>query len=99
MWCGSAGRFEIDHIDKTTRVYRFPHFFKTRDEIFYAELAKCQILCRDCHMKKSIAERGRRYGKGVYGTVTYHDHHDCRCDKCRKANSMHKAQRRALGKI
>lgn len=52
--CGSTERLELDHVDplqKTTHcVWSWSQ--KRRDE----ELAKCQVLCHDCHFAKTASE-------------------------------------------
>jgi hypothetical protein len=97
--CGSTEKLQFDHIKRSTRKYRFPHFYKLEEKLFYEELKKCQLLCRSCHDKKSVFERGRKYGKGIHGNINNYKHHGCRCELCRKANSEDIALRRSLGKI
>jgi 5-methylcytosine-specific restriction endonuclease McrA len=52
--CGSDEALQIDHIDREKKVdHRVWSWSKERRE---AELAKCQVLCGECHGKKSIDE-------------------------------------------
>ncbi len=54
--CGSKDRLEVDHIDPTSKVtHRVWAMGRAKRE---AELAKCQLLCRSCHQKKSAPEIG-----------------------------------------
>lgn len=49
--CGSTNRLEVDHRDPTKKVtHLIWSFSKERLE---AELAKCQVLCHDCHLRKT----------------------------------------------
>lgn len=60
--CGSWDNLELDHIDRTTKVTHAVWSWseKKRSE----ELEKCQVLCCDCHRKKSVQEC---FDLGVYG--------------------------------
>lgn len=49
--CGSADDLRVDHVDASQKVsHRIWSWAKERREI---ELAKCQVLCNDCHQKKT----------------------------------------------
>ncbi len=54
--CGSHKNLEIDHIDPTgkitSKMWHYGKAFRAR------ELAKCQVLCRPCHVLKSVGEQG-----------------------------------------
>jgi 5-methylcytosine-specific restriction endonuclease McrA len=93
--CGETERpFEIDHIDPKTKVsHRIWSWSAERRE---AELAKCQLLCVDCHYKKTGTENatGQNHGETLYAK-------GCRCEICvstRAANKKRiRAERKALG--
>lgn len=53
--CGSIQRLELDHIDPATKVYAPASLWgmSDRNPRKRAELAKCQVLCYDCHLEKS----------------------------------------------
>jgi hypothetical protein len=52
--CGSLDRLELDHIDPAQKVdHKIWLWAKERRE---AEIVKCQVLCFDCHCKKTSAE-------------------------------------------
>lgn len=79
VYCGSTDNLEVDHKDPKTKKCN-PRAIWSRSKSFReVELAKCQVLCADCHKTKSDAEQTfplehghyhRGYGKG------------CRCEKC-----------------
>lgn len=72
--CGSTSELELDHIDRTKKLSHNVWSWSAPRRA--AELAKCQVLCSDCHLKKSLAERPKpKHGGGMYK-------HGCRCDKC-----------------
>lgn len=53
--CGSKEKLELDHIDPTNKI---SHSIWSWGEVRRnEELAKCQILCHDCHTKKSTQYR------------------------------------------
>ncbi len=56
--CGSTERLELDHIDPRSKVNKNDHgkVWKLCEEKRSLELAKCQPLCRLCHIKKSAHE-------------------------------------------
>lgn len=55
--CGSGERLECDHIDRATKpgpdAHKVWSWSKARMDV---ELAKCQVLCHDCHLTKTMAE-------------------------------------------
>lgn len=55
--CGSAEELEADHIDSTTKSFPISRLWSVKLDRFLAEIEKCQILCRPCHVLKS-----REYG-------------------------------------
>lgn len=65
--CGSTDRLELDHIDPTKKVsHKIWSWSAAKRE---AELVKCQVLCYDCHKKKSIEANLKRF------CVNGHDTH------------------------
>lgn len=60
--CGATDvdNLEFDHIDETTKFANMSDIFRMRQELIDAELAKCQLLCHDCHMKKTYEDRHAR---------------------------------------
>jgi hypothetical protein len=61
--CGSWHKLQVDHIDPSTKVsHSIWSWTKKRRE---EELAKCQVLCCDCHSKKTALENSRVRGEFV----------------------------------
>lgn len=54
--CGTAENLDFDHIDPKTKLFRIKAMLRTSAEKFWAEVAKCQLLCRPHHIEKSNAE-------------------------------------------
>lgn len=79
--CGSMEQLEVDHIDRTKKV---DHKVWSWTEVRrLEELAKCQVLCRECHKKKTAVDMG--YHQYKHGTRTMYNHGGCRCSLCRAA--------------
>ena len=88
----------MDHIVPGSRVSNSVWSWsqKRREE----ELTKCQVLCRQCHIKKSM-ECGERRVAG-HGSGQMYQVHRCRCKECRawklassrKCSEKRKKQRR-----
>ena len=79
--CGSSENLELDHIDRSTKVtHKIWGWSKEKQE---AELAKCQVLCYDCHKTKTSNEN---IVVGDHGTRNRWEK-GCRCVECKKANT------------
>lgn len=70
-WCGEKDPvvLDCDHIDPSTKDDRLRARLGQRAKVKWglsalswadleAELAKCQVLCANCHRRKTFAERG-----------------------------------------
>ena len=55
--CGSTENLEFDHIDESTKFANISDLMRMSIELLDAELAKCQLLCHDCHMQKTYEEK------------------------------------------
>ena len=55
--CGSKKRLEFDHIDPATKLFNISECHAKSWESFMDEVGKCQLLCRWCHVEKSISEK------------------------------------------
>lgn len=84
--CGSSEHLEVDHIVGADKVdHRLWSWTQARRE---AELAKCQVLCRRCHLAKSCATGV--WGRPEHGTASMYDRGKCRCEPCRAAKMVAK---------
>lgn len=85
--CGSSEKLEFDHVDAEAKLFDISRSLKScMSETFLTELAKCQLLCHECHEKKSVIDMGHRPMLERHGTITRYTHGKCRCDQCRVAN-------------
>jgi 5-methylcytosine-specific restriction endonuclease McrA len=84
--CGSTDRLEVDHIDpseKSLNPTAVWSLAKTNPKRI-AELAKCQVLCYDCHLSKTLAS----IPEVPHGTHTRYVKYKCRCSDCRAAHAV-----------
>ena len=89
--CGSKDNLELDHIDPKKKVtHRIWSWSAARRSV---ELAKCQVLCKDHHARKTLVDISDRLGRELYahGVYTTYRLHKCRCKLCVAA---HKETRR-----
>lgn len=84
--CGSTEELEVDHIDRATKVdHKVWSWSSARRE---AELAKCQVLCKSCHLKKTVEEGPH----AQHGTMSMYHKYGCRCEPCREARSEYRRE-------
>jgi hypothetical protein len=88
--CGSDKDLQVDHKDRSTKVDH--KVWSWREVRRIAELSKCQVLCKKCHINKTHAERGDRIM--VHGTLFRGYQRGCKCLECRSANAHYERQRR-----
>jgi hypothetical protein len=76
--CGSSNDLEFDHLDPVSKEFEISAAIRDgygRDRIA-KELAKCQLLCGDCHQAKSSREARAKVTHGKYHAA-YHLKCDC----------------------
>lgn len=90
--CGSTERLELDHIDPKTKKSRSAHaIWSFSEKRRLEEIAKCQVLCHNCHLQKTKIDL---YPIAVCGTVTKYRHYGCRCRNCKDACAIYKREYR-----
>lgn len=97
-WCAAAKQLELDHVDGSKKVsHRIWSWSAQRRE---DELAKCQVLCRQCHVKKTDAagENPDKLRARRHGTKTMYGKWGCRCPACKAGNAARQARFRAARK-
>jgi hypothetical protein len=97
--CGAVDKLQFDHIDPKTKIRTIANILAYREDKFWAEVAKCQLLCIPCHTDKTIIDRGMKHA--VHGgTAMYR--RGCRCRPCVTAASVYHRQwkyRKKLGRV
>jgi hypothetical protein len=89
--CGSSEKLELDHIDKSTKItHRIWSWSTARRE---EELTKCQVLCEEHHLQKTVEENTYAAPHGTW--QRYHSKkHSCRCQACKDAAAEYKRKQR-----
>lgn len=83
--CGSVNNLEVDHRDRTKKSLTFGKRWHQKWANSLIEIKKCQLLCKNCHQKKSILESGKKIAKGTHGTLSSYKY--CKCDLCKQAKA------------
>lgn len=90
--CGSKERLELDHVDPSLKVtHRIWSWSVARRN---AELAKCQVLCAGCHLRKTVSESqtARCGDASMY-------RRGCRCDRCKFSQRLRMREYRASKRL
>lgn len=88
--CGSTTQLHVDHIDHMNKSFTIANSWGLSWDKLIVELAKCQLLCKICHLTKSKAEGSLAKGwtnepRQKHGTVWSYSKYKCRCDLCKAA--------------
>ena len=86
-WCGNYDRLELDHIDPSTKVSNSIWSWSLVNR--EVEIAKCQVLCYNCH---KIKTRKAYTDQRQHGTYNMYTEGKCRCSECRKASAVMRSQ-------
>lgn len=80
--CGSTEDLQFDHIDRSTKVTEITRMFTFARAKLDAELEKCQLLCKPCHLQKTFHE-DVVHASQTHGTLTALKYCKPICDTCR----------------
>lgn len=81
--CGSTEQLEFDHINRSEKLASIGKMWTASKEKFETELAKCQLLCRDCHTDKGLTAGD--ITRSEHGSRARYDRYGCRCRPCTDA--------------
>lgn len=74
--CFSVDDLQIDHINPKDKSFSVSRLWSVSKARFEKELAKCQLLCKPCHIEKTRNEQSVEHGGGLTGK------RNCHCDLC-----------------
>lgn len=78
--CGTTENLEFDHVDADTKEYDVAAILSShREDKIAKEMEKCQLLCKPCHLEKTLLEEDIyivKHGGGLTGKK------NCHCDLC-----------------
>mgnify|MGYP001561270030 FL=1 len=85
--CETKENLQLDHINRNSKEFDIGRFWGTTLERFWAEVKKCQILCKPCHIIKTGNEVLAKHG-----TISRYAHRKtpCRCKLCIQAMSIYR---------
>ena len=94
--CGSEDNLEFDHIKPSDKSFSISRYYGSLENI-EAELKKCQLLCKQCHLETTRSEvrSGSHCRQGHKFSVRNGRNFCKECDKIRKIKWREK--RRQLG--
>lgn len=78
--CGDTHDLQFDHIDPEQKSFNISANLTASNPKVLEELAKCQLLCADCHREKSAIDNSG----WTHGTLYGYQYMKCRCDQCRE---------------
>jgi hypothetical protein len=78
---------EFDHIDPSTKAFAISAGLSRAWDALVEEAAKCQLLCKPCHVAKGAEDRPELQ-HGIYYVYWYWN---CRRDPCKAANAAKSA--------
>lgn len=58
--CGCTTSLQFDHIDPAVKTFSITKLLNHSKKAVDAELAKCQLLCKACHLEKSRKDIGSK---------------------------------------
>lgn len=100
--CGTKDNLEFDHIIPRDKTMNIAALLNSAQKTLDKELKKCQLLCKKCHLAKTMSEIHPRPRKAIliHGTIGGYNNHGCRCVSCKKAKADYAstARKRRAGK-
>jgi 5-methylcytosine-specific restriction endonuclease McrA len=88
--CGSTKNLEFDHKIRSEKLFSIARMWGVAEVVFWKEIKKCQLLCAECHEKKTLRDLGQISAKTSHGTLSSYRY--CRCASCREANNQYQRE-------
>ena len=79
--CGATEGLQFDHVDPALKSFDIKSNMTAGNPAVREELKKCQLLCADCHQKKTATENSGFTHGTVYAWRKAH----CGCRECARA--------------
>lgn len=79
--CSVTEDLQLDHVDPALKSFSISQLWSVSKEKFWAELVKCQLLCRPHHIEKTRCEQSVDHGGGASGK------RNCPCLPCKQRKS------------
>ena len=86
--CDTTENLQFDHIVPATKDGTVARMSSLSEEVFWREIDKCQLLCKDCHEAKTKVERAEKAAElrkelTLHGTGSMYQREKCRCEICK----------------
>jgi 5-methylcytosine-specific restriction endonuclease McrA len=92
--CGQTEDLEFDHINPLDKTYNVARILTGGSEQkVQAELQKCQLLCKECHDKKTYAVGGDQKTVGHGGGNS--GKRNCECEPCKLKKAEYMKSKKA----
>ena len=79
--CGGVEALQFDHIDPSQKAWTIAKsLVSISEKKLQEELKKCQLLCPECHNRKTLNQCGRKNAKGTHGTLSAARY--CKAPRC-----------------
>lgn len=98
--CGNSKNLQFDHIHREEKSFTIVNALDGKWERLLGEIKKCQLLCKECHKKKTSIDVMAKHGTDARYS---HRKYPCRCDLCKLTHATWKktwrTKRHQLGLI
>lgn len=100
MVCGTTKSLDFDHVDPMLKIKEVTTLLSTASlAMFWQEVAKCQLLCKEHHKIKTRLDRAPAHGSDR----RYRSPWRCRCEVCvagsKERNRRTVERRQQRGKV
>jgi 5-methylcytosine-specific restriction endonuclease McrA len=85
--CPETKSLELDHINPRDKEFDLAKIWSCSSQKFWAEIKKCQLLCRQHHKEKTLRDRGQISAQGTHGTLSSFRY--CKCPECKLAKAKY----------
>ena len=92
--CGSINNLEFDHINPKEKCFTITKKTTYNWDIIKKELDKCQLLCKECHLKKTR----ENYPERKHGEWAMIRREKCKCQICKDFFNKYRKQLRLTQK-
>lgn len=83
--CGTDQELQFDHINPSEKKYEINKIINRKENFVLLELAKCQLLCKACHLEKTVSEKIT----SKHGSMRTWMHKKCQCNTCNTAKQKY----------
>jgi 5-methylcytosine-specific restriction endonuclease McrA len=92
--CGETDEslLQFDHIDRDTKDHSIADMMLWAKNRLLEEIKKCQVLCKSCHIKKTLSDLNQKDARLTHGTISSYRY--CKCTVCKEFMSNYNKKKR-----